>query len=126
MSEVDENLLDELRLKIAWAKGYRPVPVPYGDIKLMRPDGPPTRAFGLPNRSLEAPHWPKDLTAAFRLLNEFKDTGDKVTLSRQGAAWTCEITTQGSTFTSQSQTPQLAICQAYILAKGIEDVPDEA
>lgn len=124
MSEVDESLMEELRLKIAWAKGYRPVPVPYGDIKLMRPGGPPTGAFGLPNRSLEAPNWPKDLAAAFRLLNEFKDAADQVTLFRRGATWTCEITTQGSTFTSQNKIPQLAICQAYVLAKDIDFTPE--
>ena len=117
MSEASELLNEELRLKIAWSKGYRPVHTVYG-VKLMRP-GPTSTGFGMAQRNLEAPNWPEDVTAAFRLLNEFKNLEDEVSLARRSALWTCEIRASGERFSAQGETPQAAICRAYVLAKGI-------
>ena len=117
MSEASELTNQELRLKITWSKGYRPIHTTYG-IKLMRP-GPASVGFGMAQRTLEAPNWPEDVTAAFRLLNEFKNPEDEVTLQRREALWICEIRAGGEPFFARGETPQEAICKAYVLAKGI-------
>ncbi|HZW04017.1 MAG TPA: hypothetical protein VFF68_08815 [Anaerolineaceae bacterium] len=117
MSEVSELLSEELRLKIAWSKGYRPLHTVTG-AKLMKP-GAPSSGFGMPQRNIEAPNWPEDIAAAFRLLGEFKGPADEVALTRQGGQWRCEIRTGGTAVSAQGETPQLAICKAYVLAKGI-------
>lgn len=92
--------LDELRLAVAKAKGWKD----YGFGWWLEP-GAPFQTHGLPD-------WPRDISAAWELVEEMHDRLVQVRLSNKGVSmWWCyadiEITAQGST------APE-AICRAYL------------
>jgi hypothetical protein len=114
MERVAEQTKEELRLEIALLRGFQPLHTVTG-IKLMKALPRPS-AFA-PPQNLEAPDWPNDVAACFRLLRDFSAESDRVEVTRADGQWSCRIVSCGREFYACAETPELAICRAYLPAR---------